>query len=69
MISKKALRALFIALLMLFLPISAIGMAPTPCKPPVTPPGGTSVPEPSTLVLLAAAGGVIVLVNRFRKKK
>ena len=57
----KALHAIVIAGLILLLPISAIAMEYTG--------GGTSVPEPSTLELLTASGGGILILKRYRKNK
>jgi hypothetical protein len=78
---KKTLQVIVIAGLISLLPISAIagGLWPFPPGNGGRPGrggggpghgGGTGVPEPSTLVLLAAAGvGGIVILKRYRKDK
>jgi hypothetical protein len=58
---------IIITLLIFLLPITAFAMAPWPGR------GGDgrgcrSVPEPSTVLLLAAGGGVL-LIKRFWKNK
>ena len=74
---EKLLRVLVIASLILLLPISATAMGTWPFRPGHGAPGngapgkggGKSVPEPSTLALLAAAGGGIMMIKKFRKKQ
>ena len=56
----KALHVIVIAALISLLPISAIAYEPYTG-------GATSVPEPSTLALLAAGAGILIL-KRYRKK-
>jgi hypothetical protein len=71
---KKKLQVIVIAGLILLFPISSIagGLWPFPPQNPVRPGngGGNRVPEPSTLVLLAAAGvGGFLVIKRYRKNK
>lgn len=73
---KRKLQVIVIAGLILLFPISSIagGLWPFPSKPPKPGSpgngGGNRVPEPSTLVLLAAAGvGGILILKRYRKNK
>jgi hypothetical protein len=71
---KKTVQMIVIVGLISLLPINAIagGLWPFPPKKPVRPGNGngTGVPEPTTLVLLAAAGiGGILILKRNRKNK
>ena len=65
--SKLKRQLIIITLLIFLLPITAFSMAPRPGKGGAGP-GSTRVAEPSTVLLLAVGGGVL-LVKRFWKNK